>query len=135
MGFLKHVVTSAVVMAAASTAYAEGWSVGSSSGSSYSAWSVGSSSASTYSTWSASSSSSDELASTWAAESGDIGEGGGVHPTKLAQTDGDWGASAMMVEAPAPDALVGGAGDATPMITNGANAEPMVAVGIDAVPL
>lgn len=134
MRFLKHAVVVGVVMAAASTAYADPWSVGSSSASTYSAWSVGSSSASPMSTWSVGSS-NGEASTTWAAASGDFGEGGGVHPTKLAQTDGDWGASAMMVEAPAPDVLVGGAGDAQPMITNGANAEPMVAIGIDAVPL
>ncbi|MFO0611770.1 MAG: hypothetical protein U0414_04220 [Polyangiaceae bacterium] len=54
-------------------------------------------------------------------------------PVELAATDGDWGASAMMVEAPAPEVLVDA--DARPMITNGASADPMIANGANAVPM
>ncbi len=96
-----------VVLGAASTAYADGWST----------YSVSSSSVG-YSSWSASSASADAASmSAWQLSDGEVAEGASV---MLAATDGDYGASPMMVEATPAETQVSGF-DST-------NAQPMMAL-------
>ena len=117
MRLFKHVMVVGVVVASASTAYADGWST----------WSVGSSYSSS-SSWSVSSASADEASSleasstdassmgAWQLSDGAVAEGASV---MLAATDGDYGASPMMVEATPAETQVSG--------FDGTGAVPMLA--------
>ena len=120
----------AVLGAAAwsSTAYADGWTVSSSNTSPFRAASIGSLIAA--------------HGATWSVASGDSGSGGGTTKSgRLAWTDDDGDASAMLVEATAPDVQDADRADADPMVealpalANDVGAVPMIAIGVDADPL
>lgn len=128
MRIFNYVAVVGVVLGGASTAYADGWS----------SYSVSSSSAG-YSSWSVSSAAADasnlaeSRASTlggsdgstmgaWQLSDGEVAEGASV---MLAATDGDYGASAMMVEATPAETQVSGfdSTGAVPMLAY-VNADP-----------